>query len=44
MKSAQLPARLPERQPEPTPPRAAWPRPAKKPARFVIKLGGVVPS
>lgn len=44
MTSAQLPARTQERLPEPEPtPRASWPRPAKKPGRFVIKVTGQIP-
>jgi hypothetical protein len=43
MRSAQLPAKAPERQPEPSTPRATWPRPVKKPTRFVIKVIGQVP-
>lgn len=44
MASSNLPARLPDRQPEtPSAPRATWPRPEKKPSRFVIKVGGMIP-
>jgi hypothetical protein len=40
-----VPARVPERQPEPstTSRPASW-RPEKKPSRFVIKIGGVIPN
>jgi hypothetical protein len=42
MVTSNAPVRVPERQPEPTTPR---PNPqGKKPSRFVIKLGGYVPS
>jgi len=45
MTSAQLPARTPERLPEPANlPRESWPRTTKKATRFVIKIGGVIPS
>ncbi len=45
MAASQLPARVPERQPEtPATPRATYPRPVKKPNHFVIKLGGVIPT
>ena len=44
MATSNLPLRIPERQPETSSPgRVNWPRPAKKPSRFVIKIGGVVP-
>lgn len=44
MATSNLPLRVPERQPETSSPaRARWPRPVKKPSRFVIKVGGVVP-
>jgi len=44
MANSQLPARLPERQPETnTSPRPAWPRPVKKPARFSIRIVGSIP-
>jgi hypothetical protein len=44
MATSNVPARVPERQPEPntTPRQATW-RPEKKQTRFVIKIGGVVP-
>ena len=45
MAASQLPARLPERQAEASSnARATWPRPAKKATRFVIKIGGVIPT
>ena len=45
MKSAQIPVRAPERFPEPnTQPRANWPRPVKKPSRFIIKISTAIPS
>jgi hypothetical protein len=45
MAASQLPARVPDRQPEANSnPRATWPRPAKKPARFIIKISGAIPS
>ncbi len=42
MASSTTPARLPERQPETEQPRAA--RPEKKTTRFVIKIGGIIPT
>jgi hypothetical protein len=45
MASSNTPARAPERQPETNAtPRATWPRPEKKTTRFVIKIGGVIPT
>ncbi|HSP94987.1 MAG TPA: hypothetical protein VLU06_10580 [Thermoanaerobaculia bacterium] len=44
MAASQLPARLPERQPETNTTRTTWPRPVKKTQRFVIKIGGVIPT
>jgi len=39
------PARAPERQPETnSTPRTTWPRPERKATRFVIKIGGVIPT
>jgi hypothetical protein len=45
MATSNVPARVPERQPEPntTSRQAGW-RPEKKPTRFVIKIGGMIPS
>ena len=44
MATSQVPARVPERQPEPnTTSRPAGWRQEKKPSRFVIKIGGIVP-
>ena len=45
MATSNVPVRVPERQPEPTttPRPAAW-RPERKPSRFVIKIGGVIPT
>ncbi|MEO8036436.1 MAG: hypothetical protein ABI837_18510 [Acidobacteriota bacterium] len=43
MATSNVPARIPERQPEPTTTRpAAW-RPEKKQTRFVIKVSGSIP-
>jgi hypothetical protein len=44
MATSNVPARVPERQPEPTTTSRpiGW-TPEKKPARFVIKIGGVIP-
>jgi hypothetical protein len=45
MAASNTPARAPERQPETNAaPRTAWPRPEKKTTRFVIKIGGVIPT
>jgi hypothetical protein len=45
MVSSSTPARAPERQPETNAtPRTTWPRPEKKTIRFVIKIGGVIPT
>jgi hypothetical protein len=45
MAASQLPARAPGRQLENTSGSpATWPRSAKKPTRFVIKVGGVIPG
>jgi hypothetical protein len=45
MASSNLPARVPERQPETTSTEPTiWPKQEKKTTRFVIKLGGAVPS
>jgi hypothetical protein len=45
MASSNTPARVPERQPETsTNPRATWPRLERKATRFVIKIGGVIPT
>ena len=45
MASSNLPARAPERQPEPiSSPSPTWPKQEKKTTRFVIKLGGAIPS
>lgn len=44
MASSNATARAPERQPETnSTPRTVWPRQAKKPARFVIKVVGQIP-
>ncbi len=44
MASSNLPARLPDRPPETnSAPRPDWPRPEKKPTRFAIKVGGMIP-
>ena len=49
MVTSNAPVRVPERQPEPTensnsqPPLSGW-RPEKKPTRFVIKVGGIIPT
>ena len=44
MASSNLPAPIPERQPETTANQGTtWPRPEKKTTRFVIKIGGVIP-
>ena len=44
MASSNLPAPIPERQPETiATQRTTWPRPEKKTTRFVIKIGGVIP-
>ena len=45
MATSNVPVRVPERQPEPnaTSRQADW-RPEKKPSRFVIKVGGVIPN
>ena len=44
MATSNVPARVPERQPEPntTARPAAWPE--KKPSRFVIKIAGTIPT
>ena len=48
MVTSNAPVRVPERQPEPTDNsnsqsrQTGW-RPEKKPARFVIKVGGIIP-
>jgi hypothetical protein len=45
MASTNTPARVPEPQPETNvTPRATWSRPEKKTTRFVIKIGGVIPT
>src|SRR6266508_3697204 len=45
MAASNLPARAPERQPEPTSsPRPTWPQPVKKTTRFIIKISGAIPS
>jgi hypothetical protein len=44
MATSNVPARVPERQPEQTSSRPAGWREEKKPARFVIKIGGMIPS
>jgi hypothetical protein len=45
MASSNLPARAPERQPEiNSEPRLTWPRSTKKATRFVIKIGGIIPT
>jgi len=45
MAASNLPARAPDRQPEPTSsPRPTWPRPDKKATRFVIKIAGIIPT
>jgi hypothetical protein len=45
MASSNTPARAPERLPETnTTPRSTWPRLEKKTTRFVIKIGGVIPT
>jgi hypothetical protein len=45
MATSNAPARVPERQPEPTTTSrpTSW-RPERKPSRFVIKVGGMIPS
>lgn len=45
MATSNVPVRVPERQPEPTTTsrQAGW-RQEKKPSRFVIKVGGFIPS
>jgi len=45
MSTSNVPVRVPERQPEPntTSRPAAW-RPERKPSRFVIKIGGIIPT
>ncbi len=44
MTTSNAPARVPERQPESnTTSRPATWRPEKKPGRFVIKVGGMIP-
>ena len=45
MATSNVPARVPERQPETntTSRQTGW-RPEKKPSRFVIKIGGVIPT
>ena len=44
MTTSNAPARVPERQPEPnTTSRPAGWRPERKPSRFVIKVGGIIP-
>ncbi len=44
MAAQNLPLQAPERRPEKSAPgRAYWPRPARKPSHFVIKIGGVIP-
>jgi len=45
MAASTLPARVPDRQPESdSKTQPTWPRPAKKTSRFVIKIGGVIPT
>jgi hypothetical protein len=44
MATSNVPVRVPERQPEQTPSRPAGWREEKKPARFVIKIGGMIPT
>jgi hypothetical protein len=46
MATSNVPVRVPDRQPEPnTASRpAGWQRQEKKPSRFVIKLGGMIPA
>jgi hypothetical protein len=45
MAPSNTPARVPERQPETNAtPRTTWLRPEKKTTRFVIKIGGVIPT
>ena len=45
MANSSVPVRVPERQPESnTPNRSAGWRPEKKPTRFVIKIGGMIPT
>lgn len=45
MANSNAPVRAPERQPEPnTASRPAGWTPEKKPTRFVIKIGGIIPS
>jgi hypothetical protein len=47
MATSNVPVRVPERQPEstenPTSRPAGWQR-EKKPSRFVIKIGGIIPT
>jgi hypothetical protein len=45
MATSQVPARVPERQPEPntTSRPTGWRPQEKKPSRFVIKVGSVIP-
>ncbi len=45
MANSNAPVRAPEPQSEPNPaPRPTGWRPEKKPTRFVIKIGGVIPN
>ncbi|HTR02776.1 MAG TPA: hypothetical protein VMN82_06230 [Thermoanaerobaculia bacterium] len=45
MATTSVPARVPERQAEPnTNSRPTTWRPEKKPSRFVIKVGGIIPN
>ncbi len=45
MVASTTPARAPERQPETNASqRTTWPRQEKKATRFVIKIGGIIPS
>lgn len=45
MSSNPLPVRVPERPPESVPaPRPTWPSRDKKSAKFVIKVGGIIPA
>lgn len=44
MAASNLPARAPDRRTEPSSaPRPTWPRAEKKPTRFAIKVGGMIP-
>jgi hypothetical protein len=44
MATSNVPVRVPERQPEQTCSQPAGWREEKKPARFVIKIGGMIPT